>query len=162
MNEEQKKTYLGWLRNAHAMELGLCTMLEKQASETADHPEIQTRIKQHLEETKRHAEIVEECLKRHDADTSGGKDILMQLSSAVNSALHSLPDDALIKNLMSSYAAEHFEISSYTVLLSAAEEFEDEATADALDKILDEEMDMANWLMQQMPDVVSEYLATLE
>lgn len=162
MNEEQKSVYVSWLRNAHAMEIGLCAMLEKQAAETKDHPDIQKRIREHLEETKQHAKIVEECLKRNDADPSGGKDATSELAAIVNGFLHSLPDDALIKNAMSSYAAEHFEISSYTVLMSAAEEIGDDETADALDAILDEEMNMANWLMEQMPDLVGEYLTGLE
>lgn len=162
LNDEQHATYISWLRNAHAMELGLLTMLETQASETEDHPDIQKRIKEHLRETKRHATTVEAALKRHGEDISGGKDALSQLSSAINGMLHSLPDDSLVKNAMSSYAAEHFEISSYTALIAAAEELDDEVCVSAFEGILKEEIAMANWLAKQLPDIVKEYISSLE
>ena len=55
MTEDQKKTYLAWLNDAHAMELGLVSVLEKQVEDTEGVPEMQSRIRQHLEETKQHA-----------------------------------------------------------------------------------------------------------
>jgi ferritin-like metal-binding protein YciE len=161
MKDEQKKTYVSWLRDAHAMELGLVTMLEKQIAETADKPAIQTRLKQHLEETKRHAELVEECLKRNGSDASGGKDLISKMSAAGQGMLASLPEDSLVKNAMGSYAAEHFEIASYTAIQAAAEECGDDETSSACSTIMEDEIRMANWLAEQLPSVVKEHIATL-
>lgn len=161
MNEEQKKTYLAWLADAHAMELGLVKVLEKQAKETADLPEIHERIHEHLEETKVQAEKIEECLRRNGGDPSLGKDLLSQATAALQGMGASLPSDALVKNIHASYAAEHFEIASYAVLIAAAEEFGDTETAAVCREILAEEEDMAAWLETMLPDVAVEHLETL-
>src|SRR5690606_21981073 len=133
MNDKQKETYIAWLNDAHAMEVGLVTMLEKQAKETEGMPEMNARIKEHLEETKRHAELVKACVDRHGGSTSTGKDVLSQISSTVSGLGTSMMSDAMVKNVHSSYAAEHFEIASYQTLRAAAEELGDSETVAVCD-----------------------------
>ncbi|MBP9756999.1 MAG: ferritin-like domain-containing protein [Candidatus Pacebacteria bacterium] len=162
MNEEQKNMYLAWLRDAHAMEMGLITTLEKQVAETEDKPDIQARLKDHLQETRSHATKVEGCLKRHKTDASGGKDILMQMANAAKGVMASLPHDSLVKNAMASYAAEHFEIASYTAIIAAAEALDDTETASVCADILKDEIDMANWLAEQLPDIVQEHIREMD
>lgn len=161
MNDTQKDTYVAWLNDAHAMEVGLVTMLDKQVAETEDYPKIQARLREHLEETKRHAELVEGCVKRHSGNVSTGKDILSKITSAVSGAGMSLTSDAMVKNVHSSYAAEHFEIATYNTLKAAAILLEDQETARICDEILKDEESMARWLIGQLPMVVDDHLATL-
>lgn len=158
MNEEQKNSLVAWLNDAHAMEEGLITMLEKQVEETEGKPEMQGRIREHLEETKRHAELVRSCLARHGTDPSGGKDLLAKVTSAVNGFGMSLTSDAMVKNVHSSYAAEHFELASYMVIRAAATELGDAETITVCDDIMADERAMAEWLAGQIPTAVGEYL----
>jgi len=159
MNEEQKTTYLAWLNDAHAMEQGLVTVLEKQVAETEGKPEMQTRLKQHLEETKVHAEKVAGCIERNGSSPSATKDFASKAGATLQGLSMSMAGDAMVKNVHSSYAAEHFEIASYTVIQAAAEELGDDETASIVSDIIEEEIAMANWLIEQLPTVVEEELA---
>lgn len=161
MNDKQKDTYIAWLNDAHAMEVGLVTMLEKQAKETEGIPEMNARIVEHLEETKRHAEMVKACVDRHGGSTSTGKDVLSQISSTVSGLGTSMMSDAMVKNVHASYAAEHFEIASYQTLRAAAEELGDSETVSVCNEILKDEERMADWLMKQLPGVVKDHLAKI-
>ncbi len=156
--EKQKKTYLAWLSDAHAMEEGLVTMLEKQVKETKDKPDMQSKIKEHLKQTKRHAEMMEAAVKRNGGSVSGTKDFMSKLTTSVQGLGMSMFSDAMIKNIHSSYAAEHFEIATYTLIAAAADELDDTETSDACSEILKDEMDMANWLLEQLPMAVGEEL----
>ena len=64
---------LAWLNDAHAMELGIAQVLENHAASAADDPPMQMRLQQHLEETRRHAELVKGCVERMGGDTSAVK-----------------------------------------------------------------------------------------
>lgn len=159
MNDDQKKALIAWLNDAHAMEESLIKMLEKQVEETEGKPEMQGRLKEHLEETKRHAELVRSCLSRHGEEPSTGKDMLAKMTAVVSGLGTSLADDAMVKNVHSSYAAEHFEIASYTVIRAAAEALGDSETVTVADGIMDDEERMAAWLYEQIPRAVNEYLS---
>lgn len=161
MNDEQKKMYLAWLRDAHAMEMGLVNVLEKQVEEAKDEPEVQARIRQHLDETKNHAALIKGCIDRHGGDVSVAKDWTSQLGAFLSGLGMSFMDDKKVKNVHSSYAAEHFEIATYTMIRAAALMFGDTETASVCDDILDDEQDMADWLAEQMPMVVEAYMRTL-
>lgn len=163
MAEDKKNTtYLAWLRDAHAMELALITALEKQAKDAEGKPVFQKRIKQHIEETKGHAAMIEECIKRNGGDTSTVKDLMGKASAAMSGVGMSMMQDLMVKNMHSAYAAEHFEIASYTVIQAAADELGDYQTSQICDDILNDEYNMADWVKEHIPDVVEEHLRKLE
>lgn len=161
MNEEQKKTYLAWLRDAHAMELGLVSVLEKQIEDFKDEAEASAKLSEHLEQTKRHAELVEAAIKRHGGEPSSAKDWGSKMSAAMQGLGMSFNDDLKVKDAHASYAAEQFEIATYTLISAAAEEFGDEETVGMCSDIIAEEIDMANWLMDQLPVVAQKHLLAL-
>jgi ferritin-like metal-binding protein YciE len=158
MTDEQKKVYLAWLSDAHAMELGLVTVLEKQAKDTEDSPELHSKIADHLEKTKVHAQKVEDCLTRLGGDPSTGKDWLSKMGAAAQGVASSMPADALVKNIHADYASEHFEIATYTLLASAADELGDAETATVCRDILADEEDMAAWLLTTLKKVGAKHL----
>jgi ferritin-like metal-binding protein YciE len=162
MNDNQKSTYLAWLNDAHAMELGLVVMLQKQQKETESMPEAHAKITEHLEETKRHAERIEACITRLGGDPSLGKDWLSQAGSAIGGMFASMPQDAMVKNVHSSYASEHFEIATYTLLSAAATQLGDTETAAVCEDILKDEVDMANWLLMQLPVITAKHLQEIK
>lgn len=161
MNDGQKKTYLAWLKDAHAMELGLVSVLEKQIEDLKEDAAAATKLREHCEQTKKHAELVEECIKRNGGEPSTVKDWGSKLSAAMQGMGMSFNDDLKVKDAHAGYAAEQFEIATYTLIAAAAEEFGDEATMEACSKILEEEIDMANWLMDNLPLVAQKHLLEL-
>lgn len=143
------------------MELALVTTLEKQIKDTEGKPQVQKRIKEHLEETKEHAKKVEKCISRNGGDTSGIKDITGKMGAMMSGLGMSMLKDVLVKDMHSAYAAEHFEIASYLLIRAAAEELDDMETAKVCDEILEDEYRMAEWVEDQIPLVVKMHLETV-
>src|SRR3954453_19171381 len=72
-------TVIAWLNDAHALELNLAQVLEHRVNDTKDHPHIQARIQQHLDQTRRHAELVKGCVERLGGNTSAVKSAMGQI-----------------------------------------------------------------------------------
>ncbi|HJP98644.1 MAG TPA: ferritin-like domain-containing protein [Rhodanobacteraceae bacterium] len=160
MNEHDpaRENLLDWLRNAHAMEKQAEKMLEGQAKRLENYPEVKARIEQHITETKRQARDVEQCLKSLGEDTSALKDTggkAMALMQAMGGMTMS---DEVIKGAIASYAFEHMEVASYTVLIAAAHAAGETEVAHTCERILQEEKAMAAWLAEHTPAVVQKYL----
>lgn len=150
--------YVAWLKDAHAMELALITTLEKQIKDTKDRPDIQAKLSEHLDETRSHAQHVESCIIRNGGDTSTAKDLMVKASAALSGFAMSMVSDAMVKNIHSAYAAEHFEIASYLTIRAAAEGLGDTETIAICDEILEDEYEMAEWVEEQIPLIVTEHI----
>lgn len=146
-----QELYLSWLKDAYALERSLEQVLEHRVKDLKDQPQLQTRVQQHLEETRRHAELVKGCIERHGESVSAIKSGLATISGMLQGTSTGMAKDELIKNCLTDYAAEHFEIASYTSLVAAAEELGDSETAQVCRTILRDEQSMADWLAQQIP-----------
>jgi len=160
MNDDQKKMFVAWLNDAHALEESLITMLQKQIEEEKD-GEMKTKLEEHLEETKHHAQLVRSCIARYGEEPSGGKDLMGTIASAIAGLGVSMMHDKDVKNIHSSYAAEHTEIATYTVIREAASIGGDMETVTICDEILQDENEMAQFLLEQMPMVVNNHLKTM-
>lgn len=147
-----------WLRNAHAMEMQAESMLKGQASRLEHYPEVKARVEQHITETQQQARDVEQCLKSLGEDTSSLKDAggkAMALMQAMGGIVMS---DEVIKGAIASYAFEHMEVASYTVLIAAAEAAGESEVAHVCERILQQEKAMAAWLAEHTPATVQQYL----
>jgi len=154
----QKETLIGWLNDAFAMEKGLVQVLENHASDVKDRPEMYRKIAEHLEKTRMHAERVRDCVERLGGTTSSVKTAMGAISGFFQGRSTGISPDELVKNTLSDYAAEHFEIASYKALIVAARALGETEVARVCEDILRDEEDMARWLEQQLPTVVQEYL----
>jgi|SRR5690625_858884 len=152
-------TYIAWLNDARAMELGLIQSLQGQAKMAEDlFPHVKSRIEQHLEETRRHAELIEGCLERLDANISTMKGVTGVLGAGLQSAMAALTGDDLVKASLAGYASEHLEIASYQALIAAANDLGDTETAAVCEQILEEELAMSEWLEENLPEIVLHFL----
>jgi ferritin-like metal-binding protein YciE len=149
-----KELLIAWLNDAYAMEQGLIPILQNHAKDAKNHPMIKNRIEKHVEETRRHAELVKECVERLGSSTSAVKTGFASLTGAIQSVTTGVFSDELVKNALMDYAAENFEIAAYKALVAGAREFGDQRTVDVCQRILEDEMDMADWLNDQLPVVV--------
>jgi ferritin-like metal-binding protein YciE len=153
-----KELVIAWLNDAHAMELGIAQVLERHAEEAKDHPQMQAGLQRHLEQTRRHAELVKSCVERMGGETSGVKSGMASVMGAVQGMATKLAKDELIKNTLHDYGTEHFEIACYTSLIAAAENLGDQETARVCQEILRDDQAMADFLFQQIPLVTIEML----
>lgn len=150
---EARKKIVAWLKDAHAMERSLEAALSAQAKHASDDPELRDRITRHIEETRRHATLVETALRRYGADTSTLKDTLGRTQAAFQGMMSSAAGDTRVKDVLTGIGAEHFEIACYRSLEAAARELADEATASMCQEIIRDEEAMAEFLEDQLPRV---------
>ncbi len=145
-----------WLKDAYSMEVALVPILENHAKDAKDYPEFQQRINQHVAETKQHAQMVKDCLNRLGEQPSAVKSAVGGMFGAVQSVATGPFKDELVKNGLTDYAAENFEIASYNALIYAAQEMGDQETARVCEQIRDQEQDMADWLDEHLSVAVQD------
>ncbi|KPL91484.1 DUF892 family protein [Herpetosiphon geysericola] len=151
-------TVIGWLKDAYALETSLIPALKKHAHDLEQLPAAHSRIEQHIAETERHADLVKACLERLGDDPSLLKAGMANLSGMAKEVPMALAADTIVKNALSDYASEQFEIACYTSLLASAQIIGDQQLASACQEILADEQAMAQWLAEQIPMLTQHYL----
>lgn len=153
-----RQQMVSWLSNAHAMEMQAIQILENQARRIESYVELQTRILEHLEETRSQLEKVERCIERYGSTPSRLKDAGAMFIANMQALGGAFMPDEVVKGSIMSYVFEHLEIACYRSLIGAAEELGDAETAGICTEILRQEEAMAGWLEQRLPDLTREYL----
>lgn len=161
MAQTQTKTdqLVAWLDDAYAMESGLIPILQNHAVHFDDTamPEAAARLREHVSETRRHVERLEQCLRTLDATPSRVKSTLSSVMGSVEGASTAIFQDELVKDVLADYAAEQFEVGCYTALITAAIEQGFPDIARLLEENLKDDQAMATWLLRQVPPVVSHH-----
>ncbi|AEA62570.1 ferritin-like domain-containing protein [Burkholderia gladioli] len=148
-----------WLRDAHAMEEQAGTLLTAMARRLEHYPELKARIEQHLGDTREQQRLVRECVGRRGSDVSVLKDFGARSLAALQAFTAMFSTDEVIKNAISGFAFENFEVAAYRTLITAARAAGDAQTLAICERILSEEVAMANWMEQHLPEIVNAYLA---
>src|SRR5688500_15558293 len=117
-----RATLIAWLNDAYAMETQLLPVLQNHAADVQNNPEAQRRIAEHVAETQRHADRMRQAVEQLGSTTSTIKSTLATVMGSVQSVATGIFSDELVKNALSDYAAEQFEIAAYKALIAAAEE----------------------------------------
>jgi ferritin-like metal-binding protein YciE len=147
------------LRNAHALENQAVEQLERQIERLVDYPEMQARLRRHLDETRAQRDRLEKCLGRLGESESTLKDLAMKFAGNLQPMMHMMAGDEVLKNTFASSAFEHFEIASYKSLIVMAKTAGDAQTAEVCQQNLSEEVAMADWIDQNVETVTQRYLA---
>jgi len=150
---------VAWLKDAHAMEVALIPVLENHARDAKAYPNVHARLMQHAQETRRHAEMIQDALARWDEKPSAVKEAVGNVTGMMQSIMTGAFQDEMLKNALSDFAAENFEIACYNALIIAAETLGDDDTAELAQEILEDEEDMAAWLDENLALTVQEALA---
>lgn len=158
MNNEARDVLIVGLRNAHAVESQAIELLERQASALDDYPEVQARVQDHLGETERQLERLEQALEMLGEDTSAVKDTALSALGNFMAIANTMADDAILKNSFASYSFEHYEIAAYESLIELAEMAEAREIIPLLEETLQEERAMANWLGNSVRQVTRQYV----
>lgn len=159
INDPKVKNLVDWLRDAHAMEQQAEAMLKAQSQRLEHYPQLRARIEQHITETQGQRELIERCLARFDASPSTLKDIGGKIMAFGQGIGGSMMTDEVVKGAAMGYVFENLEIASYTVLITAAKDVGDIETQRACESILEQEVAMAQWLKDHLPEVVQAFLS---
>jgi len=156
--DQARETYLAGLRNQHAVENQAIELLERQVGRLENYPEMEARMRQHIEESQEQARRLEELLAEHDTSHSTVKDTVMSLVGNVAAIGHSMASDEVIKNTFANFAFEHYEIASYSALITMSELAGHSAGRRALEASLREERNMAAWIADHLDATVRRFV----
>ncbi len=149
---------IDWLRDAYAMECSMELILEKISKSDIQSSEYRAAAAIHLMETRQHSRIVRSLLKDLDADISSLKTGLGMAAGTIKHFSASLSRDERIKDLLTGYSMEQFEIACYEALFAAADVAGLPEVMNACQQILSDEEKMAENIREILPRVVQEYL----
>ncbi|MBZ6389736.1 MAG: DUF892 family protein [Pantoea dispersa] len=152
----KESVYLDWLRDAHAMEKHAESLLKAAASRLTDHPALQARIEQYLEQSRDQQRQVKTLLRQYDSSWSVLKESLGRMSAVGQAASDMLQDEEGIRVAVSSYVFCNYKIATYSTLLVAAEQAEEGEDVRIVRRILQQESQMASWLLQLLPQAAEE------
>ena len=157
-----RENLTNWLRDAYAMEGQAIQLLETQIERLESYPEALPRLRRHLDETREQQSQVEQCLHRLGTDTSTVKDTAMKIGATMQGMMHSMAGDEVLKHALGSNAFEHFEAGCYESLMIAAETAGEPEIARTCQRIMEQELDMAAWVWEQLPGLTQKYMERAE
>ena len=150
--------YITGLINAHALEKQAMQLLSRQVERLENYPQMEQRMREHINESQRQAARLEEILKACGTSPSTLKDVGLSIMGNLAAMMHVPTQDEVIKNTFANYAFEHYEIASYRSLLVMAQEVGDAAASQALRESLSEEERMAQWIAEHLNEVTRTYM----
>lgn len=149
---------ISWLKDAYAMENGLIPILETYAKDFKDHPAAQARICEHVEATRRHADLDKQLIEHLGSTVSTVTSGIGRFLDVTQSILTAITGDELVKDAIGLFGTENFELASYDALIAAGRLIGDQEIVRVCESIRRDEEDMANWIAQQIPGLVDETL----
>jgi ferritin-like metal-binding protein YciE len=156
--DEATELFVTGLRNQHAVENQAVSLLSRQVERLENYPEMEARMRQHIDESKAHAQRLEELLSKFGESHSALKDAGLSFMGNMAAMAHTIAPDEVLKNTMANFAFEHFEIASYKSLLSLAETLGQSGVDSALRQNLQDEISMAQWIDQHIAPTTLRYL----
>lgn len=150
---------LDWLRDAHAMKQQAEQIQRGELQRIQHYPELKQKLEQHLEETLLQQKLLENAIHRLGGTPSVLKDLGGRLLAFGQILSGTVFSDEVVKSVMSLYVFANLEIASYRILVAAAEALGDEETRATCERLLNQEIDMAGWLLEYLPQVTHTFLA---
>jgi ferritin-like metal-binding protein YciE len=138
LRENDKADLNSYLADAHAIE-GQAIQLLQRGPKIAGSTPLAALFEQHLQESRRHEDIVEARLTARGGSTNGLKDAALRLGALNWGAFFQSQPDTPAKLAAFAYAFEHLEIGGYEQLLRVAQREGDGETVTAAEGILAEE-----------------------
>ncbi|MDD2846346.1 MAG: ferritin-like domain-containing protein [Rhodoferax sp.] len=156
--KSSEKHVMDWLRDAHAMEEQSERMLTGTAGQLEHYPQLQERLRLYATEAHQQANLVHECIVRRGGDTSLFKEMAAKVAATAQSVSGVFASDEVAKAVLSIYAFKHMEIGSYRMLAAGAQMLGDTQTQNVCERILAQEVAMAEWVAGQLSTVTQQFL----
>ncbi|OXI92689.1 MULTISPECIES: DUF892 family protein [Burkholderia] len=147
-----------WLRDAYAMERQAEMLLAAQLKRLDHYPQLQDRVRRHLDDTIGHQALVEACLMRLGTTPSAIKDLAARIAAYGRIASGMLAVDEVVKGALAGYAFAHVEIAAYTALAAAAQAAGEAEIHACCERILQQERSLAAWLLRHLPALTTAFL----
>jgi ferritin-like metal-binding protein YciE len=157
MATSKRDTLIVGLRNAYGLEGQALSTMENVHSRLEHYPELKAAVAQHIEETRRQQQMVEQCLGRFGEEPSTLKEAAMKLMGNMQAMAHGMASDEVLKNLFALYAFEHFEIAAYKSLIALAEDCGERDVGEVCRQILQQEETTARKLESLIEPVTRAY-----
>ena len=156
--EALRNLFIAALSNAHAMEAQAEQLLQRQIERTDEFPDIKQRLEEHLEETRRQQQRIDQILEANGESASTLKDTAMSLFGNMAAASHMPANDEILKNAFASFAFENYETAAYRSLIAIAESIGATEAVGPLRQSCEEEEAMAGWLSNHLDSVTRRFI----
>ena len=147
------------LQNAHAVERQALSLIDRQLDRLTRYPEIAERLRTHRLETEDQIRRLDDILGSLGERSSGLKDMALSFVGNLAALGNVMAADEVLKNQFVNAAFENFEVASYTALVTLAEDGGFPTAAALLRETLKEEIAMAAWVQDSLPDLTRKYAA---
>lgn len=154
--------YVTGLKNAHAMESQALAIMRPQVKRIENYPQVAARLEQHITETEGQIEDLERLLDAVSSDKSTLKDAALSLAGTFAALGHTPAGDEILKNAFANHAFENYEIAAYTSLITLADAAGANSANDPLNRILMQEREMADWLLENIEALTLQYVSLSE
>lgn len=147
------------LQNAHAVEQQALSLIDRQLDRLIHYPEIAERLRTHRVETEAQIRRLEDILGSLGERSSAVKDMALSFVGNLAAIGNLMAADEVLKNQFVNAAFENFEIASYTSLIALAEAGSFPTAGALLQETLREEVAMAAWVQDSLPDLTRKYVS---
>jgi ferritin-like metal-binding protein YciE len=156
--EALQTLFITGVKNAHALEKEAGQILSRQIERVTNYPEVAQKLRQHLDETNRQEERIDEILHALGEDRSLLKDWATQIMGNMAAIAHVPMADEILKNTFANHAFENFEIASYKSLIAMAEASGNQKFIPALQESLREEEKTAQAVYDMIVPITQKFL----
>lgn len=153
MSETVQGKLVGYVQDAHAMEINSLQMLKSMLLHTAD-DEMKSLIEGHIAETEVHRDRLASRLEELGEGPSVGKKATVLLTAAMKGMLDQVRPDKPSKDARDAYVTEQVEIAAYELLQRLADRAGDPRTAEIARQNLVDERRMAQAISSSWDKVI--------
>ena len=146
------------LRNAHALEKQVTTVLDGQLRLLDDYPALHARVTEHILATREQARRLEGALEACGSSASMVKDALLSAMGLGQSSVQGFGEDAVLKAVVADMMTEHLEIATYRTLIALADMAGKSDLRPRLEESLREEEAMAKWFDENLDAIVRRFV----
>ena len=158
-SSEIRDIFVTGLKNAHAMENQALSIMKPQLSRSENYPEIAQRLEIHIRETEGQLERLAAILDGLGEGNSTLKDAARSITGSLAAMGHAIAGDEILKKSLANFAFENYEIAAYRSLITVGAHGGFSSAVEPLRKSLDEEIDMARWLDENLEKVTLKFVA---
>ena len=158
-HEKALGVFVVGLRNAHAMEKQALSIMRPQLNRLTHYPEMSRRLEEHISETETQLERLDSILGSLDQSSSGMKNMFLSAVGSMAALGHVTAGDEVLKNSFANLAFENYEIAAYTSLITAGQASGAQVDLGLLEKSLEEERRMADWVADHIPTVTRTFIS---
>lgn len=152
------ETLVASLRNTHALEKQMITVLEAQLDLVGKYPDLHARLSEHIVETREQARRLEAALEACGSSSSMLKDAFLSAMGFGQSSVQGIGDDAVLKAVTADIMQEHLEVATYRVLITLADSAGKPDLRPRLEESLHEEEAMADWFDQNLEAITQHFV----